>query len=79
MNEVNALVWPSPLGVGMVDPIFWGQTVKIAINSGVIKGTPTISSYDTTYVKAALATMTDQDTIGKDFQKGTVTVTPGGN
>ena len=25
------------------------------------------------------ATMTDQDTIGKDFQKGTVTVTPGGN
>jgi len=79
MNEVNALVWPSPLGVGMIDPIFWGQTVKIAIGSGVIKSTPTISSYDTTYVKAALATMTDQDTIGKDFQKGTVTVTPGGN
>ena len=23
MNEVNALVWPSPLGIGMIDPVFW--------------------------------------------------------
>jgi hypothetical protein len=53
--------------------------VKVAITSGVIKSTPTLDSYDTSYVKAALLTMTAQDTLGTDFQKGTVEVTPGAN
>ena len=79
MNEVNALVWPSDLGVGVIDPIFWGQTVKVAKGAGVIKSVPGINAYDTTIVEEALASMSDMDTTGKDFQKGTVEVTPGGN
>jgi NitT/TauT family transport system substrate-binding protein len=79
MNEVNALVWPSDLGVGVIDPIFWGQTVKVATGAGVIKSVPGINAYDTTIVEEALASMSDMDTTGKDFQKGTVEVTPGGN
>jgi NitT/TauT family transport system substrate-binding protein len=79
MNEVNALVWPSPLGVGVIDPVFWGQTVKVAKNAGVIKNSPGLTSYDTSIVTEALASMPDLDTTGADFQKGTVTVTPGGN
>jgi NitT/TauT family transport system substrate-binding protein len=78
MNEINALVWPSPIGVGMMDPVFWGQTVKIARNAGVIKNVPGIDAYTTDYVKQALAGITD-DTKGASFQKGTVQVTPGGN
>lgn len=79
MNEVNALVWPSKLGVGNIDPIFWSQTTKVAINAGIIKSMPTITSYDTSIVKEALDSLSDMDTTGADFQKGTVEATPGGN
>jgi NitT/TauT family transport system substrate-binding protein len=78
MNEVNALVWPSPLGVGVLDPILWGQTVRIAKTAGIIKTDPSIDAYDTSIVTEALKGITD-DTLGKDFKKGTVEVTAGGN
>jgi NitT/TauT family transport system substrate-binding protein len=78
MNEINALVWPSPLGVGMVDPVFWSQTVKVSRNAGIIKNVPSIDAYTTDIVKEAVAGITD-DMIAKDFQKGTVQVTPNGN
>ena len=78
MNEINALVWPSPVGVGMIDPVFWQQTVKVATNGGVIKKLPSIDAYTTDLVKEALTGITD-DTKGADFKKGTVEVTAGGN
>ena len=77
MNEVNALVWPSPAGVGMIDPVFWQQTVKVATTSAIIKTTPSIDAYTTDIVKEALAGITD-DTKGVGFTKGTVEVTAGG-
>jgi NitT/TauT family transport system substrate-binding protein len=78
LNEVNALVWPSPLGVGVLDPVFWGQTVKVSKGAGVIKNDPSIDAYDATIAADALTSITD-DTKGTSFKKGTVTVTPGGN
>ncbi len=78
MNEVNALVWPSPGGVGMIDPVFWGQTVKISKTTGIIKADPSIDAYTTDIVKEALAGITD-DAKGEGFQKGTVEVTANGN
>jgi NitT/TauT family transport system substrate-binding protein len=78
LNEVNALVWPSPLGVGVLDPVFWGQTVKVSKGAGVIKNDPSIDAYDATIAADALTSITD-DTKGASFKKGTVTVTPGGN
>jgi NitT/TauT family transport system substrate-binding protein len=78
MNEINALVWPSPVGVGMIDPVFWGQTVKVAKNAKVIKTDPSIDAYTTDLVTQALAGITD-DTKGAAFKKATVAVTAGGN
>jgi len=78
MNEINALVWPSPIGVGMVDPVFWGQTVKIAKNAKIIKSDPSIDAYTTDIVTEASKGLTD-DLKGESFTKGTVEVTPGGN
>jgi NitT/TauT family transport system substrate-binding protein len=78
MNEVNALVWPSPLGVGMLDPILWQQTVRISKTAGIIKTDPSVDAYQTDIVTEALKGITDETT-GKDFKKGTVEVTPGGN
>ena len=78
MNEVNGLVWPSPLGVGAIDPVFWAQTVRVSKGAGVIKNEPSVDAYDTTIVAEALASISDGDTKGESFKKGTVTVTPGG-
>ncbi len=78
MNEVNALVWPSPIGVGMIDPVFWQQTVRVAKDAGIIKNEPTVDAYTSDIVTEALAGITD-DTKAEGFTKGTVEVTPNGN
>ena len=78
MNEINSLVWPSALGVGMMDPVFWGQSVRISKGAGIIKTDPSIDAYTTDIVEEALTGITD-DSKGESFTKGTVQVTPGGN
>ena len=78
LNEVNALIWPSPNGIGMIDPVAWTQSVQIAKGGGVIKQDPSTDAYDTSIVEDALKGITD-DTKGTDFTKGTVQITPGGN
>ena len=30
LNEINALIWPSPQGVGVMDVDLWNQTVDVA-------------------------------------------------
>ena len=77
MNEVNALIWPSPDGVGVLDPIQWQQTYKVARTAGIIKDDPSGSAYDSSIAKDAIAGLTD-DLVGASFVKGTVAVTPGG-
>lgn len=78
MNEINALVWPSPQGVGIIDPVLWQQTVKISKEAGIIKADPAIDAYRTDLAEAALTGITE-DAKGEGFKKGTVEVTPGGN
>ena len=78
MNEVNALVWPSPAGVGVLDPIGWNQTVQVAKGAGIIKQDPSTTAYDTSIVEEALAGI-EGDATGESYTKGTVEVTPGGN
>jgi len=78
MNEINALIWPSPAGIGVMDPIGWAQTVKIAQQAGIIKELPGIDTYTTEIAKAALAGI-EGDTTGEGFVKAEIAVTPGGN
>jgi NitT/TauT family transport system substrate-binding protein len=78
MNEINALVWPSPSGVGVLDPIGWNQTVQVAKGAGIIKQDPSTTAYDTSIVAEALQGI-EGDSTGDSFTKGTVEVTPGGN
>ncbi len=77
MNEIGALVWPSPEGIGMMDPTLWAQTVKIAKDAGIIKADPSIDAYTNDIVEEALTGITE-DAKGEGFTKGTVPVTPGG-
>jgi NitT/TauT family transport system substrate-binding protein len=79
MNEINPLIWPSPLGVGVLDPVFYGQTVRVSKNAGIIKNEPSPDAYDASIAKEALESLSDLDTTGENFEKGTVEITPGGN
>ena len=77
MNEIGGLVWPSPEGIGMMDPTLWAQTVKIAKDAGIIKADPSTDAYTNDIVEEALTGITE-DAKGEGFTKGTVEVTPGG-
>ena len=77
MNEVNALIWPSPDGVGVLNPIFYQQTIKVAKATGVLTADPSLDAYDRSIAEDAIAGLKD-DLKGTDFVKGTVAITPGG-
>ena len=77
MNEVNALIWPSPDGIGVLNPIFWQQTLRVATGAGILTKDVDPAAYDQTIAQEAIAGLTD-DLKGEGFTKGTVEVTPGG-
>lgn len=77
MNEINALVWPSPAGIGMLDPAAWAQTVDTALAAGIIKAAPPATAYRTDLATQALAGLTNAT--GAGFTKAVVAITKGGN
>jgi NitT/TauT family transport system substrate-binding protein len=79
MNEINPLIWPSPNGIGVLDPALLQQTIDVSLGAGIIKAAPPAEASRTDLAEAALAELTDVDTKGESFVKGTVEVTPGGN
>ena len=80
MNEINALIWPSPKGIGIMDPASFKRTAKISKQFGVIKKAATSAAYRTDLARAALATLRAQhvDVTGRKWRKAKVKVTPGG-
>ena len=78
MNEVNALIWPNTLGIGVMDPASFDLTNQIATDYKIIKKPATSDAYRTDLAEAALAELEDEDTTGEDWEKPTVEVTPGG-
>ena len=77
MNEINALVWPSPNGIGILDPKLWQQTVDISKAFKILKNDPAEWAFRTDLAQAALDGL-EGDAKGADFTKATVEVTPGG-
>ena len=86
MNEVNKLIWPSPLGVGVIDPALWAQTVSVALNTlnadevTIITADPGEAAYTNQYAEAANAALTAEglNTTGDDFAPITVELKEGG-
>jgi NitT/TauT family transport system substrate-binding protein len=78
LNEVNALIWPSPNGIGMMDTALWEQTVRVAMEGQVLTAEPAAEAYRTDLAEQALEGLSDLDTTGADFEKIEVEVTPGG-
>lgn len=80
MNEINALIWPSPKGIGIMDAASFKRTAKISKQFGVIKKPATSAAYRNDLARAALATLKAQhvDVFGRRWHKAKVKVTPGG-
>ena len=79
MNEINALVWPNPNGIGLPPAGAVAKTATIARTYGVIKKAPvgaTSYAYATKAVGQLKAAGVDVN--GKSWKKATVQVTPGG-
>jgi len=80
MNEINALIWPNRLGVGIMDPAEYKRTTGIAKTYKVIKKPATKASYRTDLAKKAIANLKKKgvDVNGKSWKKATVKLTLGG-
>jgi NitT/TauT family transport system substrate-binding protein len=77
LNEINALIWPSPNGIGQMDQAAYDQTVKVAIDGKILTKEPT-DGFRNDLAEKALANLSG-DTKGESWQKATVTLTEGGN
>ena len=80
MNEINALIWPSPNGIGLLDKALYDQTISIATTYKVLKAAPAAEATRTDLAQKALDALgTSVDTKGASFAKQTVTLKEGGN
>ncbi|MFC3688519.1 ABC transporter substrate-binding protein [Aquipuribacter hungaricus] len=82
LNEVNALIWPSPQGIGVMDPAAWAQTVEVATTQiPELEGAEVGDDvYDSSFAEAAVAALEEEglDVRGEDFEKGVVELAEGG-
>ncbi len=80
MNEVNALIWPNKLGVGIMDPAEFKRTATIAKTYKVIKKPASKAAYRTDLAKKAVANLRKKgiDVTGKGFKKSVVVLKEGG-
>jgi NitT/TauT family transport system substrate-binding protein len=80
MNEVNALIWPNKLGIGVMNPADYAKTAKISYDFKVIKKPASKASYRTDLAKKAVANLRKQgiDVYGKGFKKKVVVLKEGG-
>jgi NitT/TauT family transport system substrate-binding protein len=76
MNEINALIWPSPDGMGVLDQEAFAQTVETAIAGEILTGEPAEGAIRSDLTEAALEGL--EDATGEDWEKPVVEVTPGG-
>ncbi|MCQ3807449.1 MAG: ABC transporter substrate-binding protein [Acidimicrobiia bacterium] len=80
INEISSLIWPSPLGAGVMDPDLWAQTVDVATSEGILAAAPDDGAYRTDIAEEALANLRDQgiNVIGSGFEPVVVELREGG-
>jgi NitT/TauT family transport system substrate-binding protein len=79
MNEINKLIWPSKLGIGVMDPASFDRTARISKQFKVISKSPS-GAYITNLAKAADAQLKAHglDIFGLHWKPAVVHITPGG-
>jgi len=81
MNEINALTWPAPKGIGVMDKAAYNRTARIAQEFKVIKKAPSPDAYRTDLAQDAVDELSaeGEDVNGSGYKKATVKVTPKGS
>jgi NitT/TauT family transport system substrate-binding protein len=79
-NEINKLIWPNELGIGIMDSDDFQNTAQIALDYKIIKKEADETAYTTEYAEAAVQELKDEgeDVTGTDWEAPEVEVTPGG-
>ncbi len=80
LNEINKLIWPSPNGLGIMDPALFKQTADISQQFAVIKAAPKDGVYRTDLAQKALDALkaSGADVTGASYKPETVQITKGG-
>jgi NitT/TauT family transport system substrate-binding protein len=80
LNEINALIWPTSQGIGVMDEAAFQRTADIAKQFKVVKKPATKDAYRTDLAQAAVDALKNDgvDVNGNDWNKETVQVTEGG-
>jgi NitT/TauT family transport system substrate-binding protein len=80
MNEINALIWPAPKGIGIMDPASFARSAKIVATYGKLKKVPGHEAYRTDLAAAADVTLKAKglDIYGRSWKKQNIHVTEGG-
>ncbi len=81
MNEVNALIWPSPGGVGVMEQALYDQTIDVATSQGILQAAPDAGAFRTDIAEQAVANLraAGHDVSGNGFTRIQVEVAEGGN
>ena len=61
LNEINALIWPSPGKVGIMDQSLWDQTVDVATSEGILASAPDSGAFRTDIAAEAVENLEDDD------------------
>ena len=79
MNEINALIWPSPAGIGIMDQAAFDRTVDVAVAGEILAAEPSGTPFRNDLAQKAIEQLgTGVDTKGAGYTKQTVTLTEGG-
>jgi NitT/TauT family transport system substrate-binding protein len=80
MNEINKLIWPAPLGIGMMNATAFKRSAAIVKQWGKLTKLPGHEAYRTDLARAADAILKKQhvDIYGKTYKPAVVHVTAGG-
>ena len=81
LNEINALIWPSPLGVGIMDQALWDQTIQIATDVQILQSAPEGTAFVTDIAQEAVDNLEalGVDVVGDSWQRVTVELNEGGS
>ena len=82
MNEINKLIWPNKLGIGITEAAAFKTTAAIALKYKVIKKAASTKAYDLQIEKAARTYLQSHvkgiDVFGKSYKPITVKLAAGG-
>jgi NitT/TauT family transport system substrate-binding protein len=78
LNEINALIWPSPDGLGIMNDDLYQQTIDIAVEFEVIPEAPAAAALRKDLAQQAVDRLGGVDTTGNNYTKQNIEVTAGG-